>query len=240
MITRSGVSAQIPAVEPITCPAPHQFCGQPATTSYGPRDVATALLLPVLGVAADSEQNRESRNCSGDSFLAFPQCGRIVDQPASKCHNSSQLCEKSAHLVAHRSRLSAFGISCSDFRRQVREYEIYAPVAAALRVHVVRGVRGPCPGSRPDRHHHRRYGCSALPGVTVTALHEATGNRFVAITDERGIYRTGGRDRRPTLSAASGTPRGGRIAGFTRCPSPPRPIWAANSRSMQATCGIEP
>lgn len=30
---------------------------------------------------------------------------------------------------------------------------------------------------------------AVLPGVTVTALHEATGNRFVAITDERGIYR---------------------------------------------------
>jgi hypothetical protein len=28
-----------------------------------------------------------------------------------------------------------------------------------------------------------------LPGVTVTALHEATGNRFVAITDESGRYR---------------------------------------------------
>ena len=28
-----------------------------------------------------------------------------------------------------------------------------------------------------------------LPGVSVTALHEATGNRFVAVTDERGIYR---------------------------------------------------
>src|ERR671911_117322 len=28
-----------------------------------------------------------------------------------------------------------------------------------------------------------------LPGVTVTAIHEATGNRFVAVTDERGIYR---------------------------------------------------
>ena len=28
-----------------------------------------------------------------------------------------------------------------------------------------------------------------LPGVTVTAVHEATGNRFTAITDERGIYR---------------------------------------------------
>jgi len=28
-----------------------------------------------------------------------------------------------------------------------------------------------------------------LPGVTVTAVHEATGNRFVAVTDERGVYR---------------------------------------------------
>jgi len=28
-----------------------------------------------------------------------------------------------------------------------------------------------------------------LPGVTVTAVHDATGNRFEAVTDERGIYR---------------------------------------------------
>src|SRR5213082_2893224 len=28
-----------------------------------------------------------------------------------------------------------------------------------------------------------------LPGVTVTALHEATGNTFVAVTDERGVFR---------------------------------------------------
>jgi hypothetical protein len=28
-----------------------------------------------------------------------------------------------------------------------------------------------------------------LPGVTVTAIHEASGNKFVAVTDERGIYR---------------------------------------------------
>ena len=28
-----------------------------------------------------------------------------------------------------------------------------------------------------------------LPGVTITAVHEATGNRFTAATDERGIYR---------------------------------------------------
>ena len=30
---------------------------------------------------------------------------------------------------------------------------------------------------------------AVLPGVTVTALHQASGNRFVAVTDERGIYR---------------------------------------------------
>ena len=30
---------------------------------------------------------------------------------------------------------------------------------------------------------------AVLPGVTVTAVHEATGNRFVAVTDERGTYR---------------------------------------------------
>ena len=30
---------------------------------------------------------------------------------------------------------------------------------------------------------------AVLPGVTVTAVHEATGNRFVGVTDERGVYR---------------------------------------------------
>ena len=30
---------------------------------------------------------------------------------------------------------------------------------------------------------------AVLPGVTVTAIHEATGNRFVGVTDGRGIYR---------------------------------------------------
>src|SRR6266566_3741261 len=30
---------------------------------------------------------------------------------------------------------------------------------------------------------------SVLPGVTVTAVHQATGNRFVSVTDGRGIYR---------------------------------------------------
>jgi carboxypeptidase family protein len=30
---------------------------------------------------------------------------------------------------------------------------------------------------------------AVLPGVTVTAIHEETGNRFVTVTDERGVYR---------------------------------------------------
>ncbi len=32
-----------------------------------------------------------------------------------------------------------------------------------------------------------------LPGVTVTAVHEATGNTFVGVTDERGVFRIGAR-----------------------------------------------
>ena len=34
---------------------------------------------------------------------------------------------------------------------------------------------------------------AVLPGVTVTAVHEATGNTFVAVTDDRGVYRLAGR-----------------------------------------------
>ena len=34
---------------------------------------------------------------------------------------------------------------------------------------------------------------AVLPGVTVTALHEATGNRFVGVTDERGNFRIAAR-----------------------------------------------
>src|SRR5687767_500871 len=30
---------------------------------------------------------------------------------------------------------------------------------------------------------------AVLPGVTVTAVNEATGNTFTSVTDERGIYR---------------------------------------------------
>ena len=30
---------------------------------------------------------------------------------------------------------------------------------------------------------------AVLPGVTVTVVHEASGNKFLAVTDERGVYR---------------------------------------------------
>ena len=30
---------------------------------------------------------------------------------------------------------------------------------------------------------------AVLPGVTITAVNTATGNTFVAVTDERGVYR---------------------------------------------------
>jgi hypothetical protein len=46
-----------------------------------------------------------------------------------------------------------------------------------------------------------------LPGVTITAVHEATGNRFVAVTDERGIYRIPARVGGYQLTAE--------LAGFT-------------------------
>src|SRR5689334_3502784 len=46
-----------------------------------------------------------------------------------------------------------------------------------------------------------------LPGVTVTAVHEATGNRFAAVTDERGIYRMPARVGAYTISAE--------LSGFT-------------------------
>ncbi|MBI4885686.1 MAG: TonB-dependent receptor [Acidobacteria bacterium] len=46
-----------------------------------------------------------------------------------------------------------------------------------------------------------------LPGVTVTALHDATGNTFVTVTDERGIYRIPARVGGYRLTAE--------LAGFT-------------------------
>ena len=54
-----------------------------------------------------------------------------------------------------------------------------------------------------------------LPGVTVTAVHEATGNRSTAVTDERGIYRI------PARVGAIRSPRSSPV--FTtvthRCPA---------------------
>ena len=32
-----------------------------------------------------------------------------------------------------------------------------------------------------------------LPGVTIMAVHQATGNKFTAVTDERGVYRIAAR-----------------------------------------------
>ena len=52
--------------------------------------------------------------------------------------------------------------------------------------HAATGVRA---GSGADRDRSTDSTGGVLPGVTVTAVHEATGNRFVAVTDERGIYR---------------------------------------------------
>ncbi|HXH25859.1 MAG TPA: TonB-dependent receptor, partial [Vicinamibacterales bacterium] len=42
---------------------------------------------------------------------------------------------------------------------------------------------------------------AVLPGVTVTALHEGTGNRFMAVTDGRGMYRIPARIGRYTVTA---------------------------------------
>src|SRR6187200_1001567 len=34
---------------------------------------------------------------------------------------------------------------------------------------------------------------AVLPGVTITAVHQASGNKFMAVTDERGVYRVAAR-----------------------------------------------
>ena len=34
---------------------------------------------------------------------------------------------------------------------------------------------------------------AVLPGVTITAVHQDTGNKFMAVTDERGAYRIAAR-----------------------------------------------
>jgi hypothetical protein len=38
---------------------------------------------------------------------------------------------------------------------------------------------------------------AVIPGVAITAVHQATGNKFAAVTDERGVYRAA----RPHLPA---------------------------------------
>jgi len=48
---------------------------------------------------------------------------------------------------------------------------------------------------------------AVLPGVTVVAVNEATGNRFETVTDERGIYRLPARVGAYQISAE--------LAGFT-------------------------
>ena len=65
-----------------------------------------------------------------------------------------------------------------------------------------------------------------LPGVTVTAVHEATGNRFVAVTDERGIYRIPARVGAYQLTAE--------LAGFTRSHDRASSCWSARPRP--STC----
>ena len=54
---------------------------------------------------------------------------------------------------------------------------------------LARACDGVCAGSGADWHGVRIPRAAVLPGVTVTAVHEATGNRFEAVTDERGRFR---------------------------------------------------
>src|SRR4030095_7954814 len=42
---------------------------------------------------------------------------------------------------------------------------------------------------------------AVLPGVTITAAHQATGSKFMAVTDERGVYRVAARAGVYTLTA---------------------------------------
>ena len=65
-----------------------------------------------------------------------------------------------------------------------------------------------------------------LPGVTVTAVLEATGNRFEAVTDETGIYRIPVRVGVYTVSAE--------LQGFTTVTRPGCSCWSARPRP--STC----
>ena len=50
---------------------------------------------------------------------------------------------------------------------------------------------------------------AVLPGVTVTASNDATGNKFVGVTDERGIYRVPVRIGTYQVTASRGPARKG-------------------------------
>ena len=59
-----------------------------------------------------------------------------------------------------------------------------------------------------------------LPGVTITAVHQATGNKFTAITDVRGVYRIAARAGELVLIPDSLNP--GNQSGFYWDYSPPK------------------
>ena len=58
-----------------------------------------------------------------------------------------------------------------------------------------------------------------LPGVTVTATHTATGNTFFSVTDERGVYRIPGTNRRVPTDRGAARIRDGRPAAGSPCSS---------------------
>jgi hypothetical protein len=62
-----------------------------------------------------------------------------------------------------------------------------------------------------------------LPGVAVTALHEASGNTFQAVTDARGVYRIPVRIGVYQLTA--------QLQGFATVTEPGSRCWWANRRS---------
>src|SRR5687767_13276928 len=65
---------------------------------------------------------------------------------------------------------------------------------------------------------------AVLPGVTVTAVHEAAGNVFEAITDERGVYRMPVRIGNYRLT--------GTLAGFATVTRPGVPVAVGQTVSL--------